>query len=248
MTGNKRRGPRAIDQARSHFFSPEPDASPSRQRFFTIHRTLRDRVALLAYPPGMKLDIEALAAEFDVSRTPIRSVLQRLEYQGLVSTRHGVGTTVEDIDFERLREAMQFRMRLAELIGELSPKEPSEGAIALIEEAHSMCRGLGDTRDTEAFGRIDIQVHDAICALIGHPLLLQVYDELFFYTVRLWYFFMPNLDWRREVEIFLSDIESTGAAMRRGDTRAVGFLVRNALSTALIRLSDLLSEAEARAG
>ncbi|MER8607582.1 GntR family transcriptional regulator [Mesorhizobium sp. M1233] len=32
-----------------------------------------------------------LAAEFNVSRTPVRQALQRLDYEGLVETKNGVG-------------------------------------------------------------------------------------------------------------------------------------------------------------
>jgi DNA-binding GntR family transcriptional regulator len=41
-----------------------------------------------------------LAAEFGVSRTPIRQVLQKLAYERLVETRSGVGTIVARLDPE----------------------------------------------------------------------------------------------------------------------------------------------------
>ena len=222
----------------------EPDTSPTRRRFHDIHRALRRRIALLEYPPGTRLNVDELAGEFKVSRTPIRSVLQRLEYQGLVITRHGVGTTVTDIDFSHLREATVFRMRLAELIGELSPRAPSPEVIQTLAQACEECRHLFDHMDLKTFGRIDISLHEGICSLIGNSLLLQVYDDLFYRTIRMWTYFLPQRDWHSEVSFFLAHIEATHQAMQRDDTRAVGFLVRNAVSAAVIRLDDLLSMGE----
>jgi DNA-binding GntR family transcriptional regulator len=241
-----RRQPRrsSVSAPQSHFARDADDGTPSRQRFRLIYQTLRNRIALLHYPPDTQIDVDSLAAEFEVSRTPIRSVLQRLEYQGLVITRHGVGTTVAPIDFQGLRDAVLFRMRLAEMFGDLSPLPASEDAVAAIREAREMCRGFGTQIDLGLFGRIDLRQHEAVCMAIGNPLLKQTYDELFFYTVRLWYFFMPRLDWKREVQIFESEVEALLRTMQRGDTRGVGFAVRNSLSAAVIRLDELFGSVE----
>jgi len=70
---------------------------------------------LLDFPPGAVLSEANLANEFDVSRTPIRRVLHRLEFEGLVDIRNGVGTLVTDIDLQTFKETYDLRMRLAEL-------------------------------------------------------------------------------------------------------------------------------------
>jgi len=218
--------------------------TPSRRRFHAIHTAMRERIALLTYPPGTRLDVNQLAGEFRVSRTPIRTVLQRLEYQGLVTTKHGVGTTVTEVDFEHLREATEFRMRLAELIGDLQPLSPNPVAIERLSEAREDCLKLLGRPDLEAFGRIDISLHEAVCSVIGHSLLRQSYDELYYRTVRMWVYFLPELDWDEEVTLFLGDIDAVLRALRRGDLRAVGFEIRNAVSAALYRLGELIRAAE----
>jgi len=220
-------------------------ATPSRRRFAAIHTALRDRITLLAYPPGTRLDVDQLAQEFAVSRTPVRTVLQRLEYQGLVTTKHGVGTTVTEVDFEHLREATEFRMRLAELIGELQPLPPSREVIESLTRARADCQALFGRPDLEAFGRIDIRLHQAVCSVIGHSLLRQSYDELYYRTARMWVYFLPKLDWDEEVTLFLGDIDSVLHALQRGDPRGVGYEIRNAVSAALYRLGELIRAAEA---
>ena len=75
-----------------------PQSGGSRERIERIYAVLRKRICLLDYAPGERLREETLADEFDVSRTPIRRVLARLEDEGLVRSVHGVGTIVPDID------------------------------------------------------------------------------------------------------------------------------------------------------
>jgi DNA-binding GntR family transcriptional regulator len=99
-----------------------PPRPPSaRERSERIYRILRDRICLLEYAPGSHLSEEELAQEFEISRTPVRRVLARLESEGLVQSVHGVGTIVTDVDIEELQQVYHLRMELAELIGKLSP-------------------------------------------------------------------------------------------------------------------------------
>ena len=72
----------------------------------------------------------------------------------------------------------------------------------------------------------------------------QVYDDLYYRTVRIWFHFLPRLNWQDEIAIFLRYIEDQLVAMQRGDTRAVGFLIRNAVSGVVIRLDHLFAEME----
>ena len=221
-----------------------PPETPSRRRFRAIHRLLRRRITMLDYPPGQRLDIDRLAAELNVSRTPIRSVLQQMEFEGLVLARHGVGTTVTAVDTAHLREAVDLRTRLAELIGVLDPQVPPAEAIDWLKTARQSCESLYDNRDIRRFAAIDMGLHDVICTVIGNSLLLKTYDDLYYRTARMWFYFLPELDWNQEIAIFASDIDQTRKAMIRGDARAVGFLVRNAVSAAVIRLDDLIAKAE----
>lgn len=225
--------------------STKRNETPSQRRFLAIHHIIRERITLLKYPPGTVLDIDALAEEFRVSRTPIRAVLQQLAYQGLVLSRQGVRTSVAPIDFDRLREDIEFRSHMAELVGVLSPLEPSQAAIESMAQAEAECRELIDHPDLEVFAKIDIKLHEAICSLIGNRQLLQVYDDLYYRTARVWFYFLPKLDWRQEVSIFHRDIDDRFNALQRGDVKAVGFLTRNAVSAVLIRLDSLISLIEA---
>lgn len=217
-------------------------SKPPRMRAPALHAVLRERIALLQYPPGSRLSEHDLAAEFGVSRTPIREALQRLAYEGLVVSRHGVGTTVTAVDLKGLRQIYSLRMRLAELIGELSPRLPTPAIVSALEALAARCRQLEDEVDPGEFGRINIALHEQVLLLIGNAPLRQVTDVLFYQTARMWLQLMAELDWRREVRQLHNDISLIAEAARAGDTRAIGFILRNAISTVLVRLGQYLSD------
>jgi DNA-binding GntR family transcriptional regulator len=220
----------------------DPD-TPAAQRFARLHRELRTRIVRHVYPPGHRLDIDALATEFRVSRTPLRSVFQRLAYEGLVVSRHGVPTTVTAVDTAGLRESLAFRMRLAELIGELSPRAPGAATRRRLEEARAAAAALDrERRDVDAFMAIDLELHEAVCSLIGNGPLLLAYDEAYYRTARMWWLFLPRTGWAREVAVFTRELELQVEAVARGDVPAVGFNTRNALSAVLHRLDALMGD------
>ena len=152
-------------------FASAEDQSPWRRRFEVIYLALRQRITTLEYAPGARLDIDLLSNEFGVSRTPVRNVLQRLDLESLVRTRHGVGTIVAALDLEDFRQAARLRIELASLIG----KFPATGIAASALESLTRVSGdvalLADTRDAIVFARIDMQVHDVIGTVVGNALM-----------------------------------------------------------------------------
>lgn len=217
------------------------DDSPWRLRFEAIHRQLRERIALLHYPPATRLDVDALAAEFGVSRTPIRTVLHQLEREGLAVTRHGVGTTVTDIDRKHLREATMLRMHLAELIGVLDPKPLTDELAQNLSQLKQECDNLLEGADFEQFARIDIELHECICSIIGNSQLKITYDKLYYGCARMWFYFLPHMDWRTEVSALSTHIDMIMWAASRNDAMAVGSAVSNAIFQGLYRLGVLIA-------
>lgn len=216
------------------------DKSPWRQRFTIIYSILRERITTLRFPPGARLDIDALALEFNVSRTPIRSVLQRLEHEGLAITRHGVGTMVTEIDVEHVRRTMQLRIHLAELIGSLNPIQPDQSLLDELETLQTECLINAKNLTQENFATIDIRLHNLKCRLIGNEVLRDIYDELYHRTTRLWFLLLPQLDQSVEFAVVIEDVQQTLSALRRGDVAAVGFMTRNYNSAGLFRIDEYL--------
>lgn len=219
----------------------EPKTSAARARFDAIYTDIRNRICLLRYPPGHVLAETELATEFGVSRTPVRRVLHRLEYEGLVESRHGVGTIVTRMDLERLREIDALRMRLSELIGDLSPtpRHP-EDALHMRALLHR-CRAIRDRIDLEEFGRINIAVHEELSKAIGNQALREMNDHLFFQTARVWLQFLPMTNWGEEIDAFCGEITDLAAAMELNDLSTLGHIRRNAISMSRVRMQRYFS-------
>jgi DNA-binding GntR family transcriptional regulator len=84
----------------------------TRQRVFSqVHRYLRDRILRGEYPRGTRLIETDIAAELNVSRTPVREALVLLQGQDLVATSGSGGFVVAD-PRQQLSEILDVRVAL----------------------------------------------------------------------------------------------------------------------------------------
>lgn len=211
----------------------------------TLYREIRDRICLLKYPPGTVLKEEALATEFGVSRTPIRRVLHRLEYDGLVDISQRAGAIVTTVDLKSLREVYALRLKLFELVAELSTAHVSEDNIARLEEMRQELEQLRHQYEPEALARLYNSFHEEMLNVIGNKSLRQISDQLFHQTSRVWLQILPDLNWAEEVDIICEEITDVIEALRAGDMEAVARIRRNHLSRLLHRTNEYLSSADA---
>jgi DNA-binding GntR family transcriptional regulator len=221
-----------------------PKLTPSRERFERLYSVVCDRICLLEYAPGERLSEEELAAEFKVSRTPIRRVLSRLESEGLVETRHGVGTIVVDVKLDDLAQIYQLRMELAVLIGRLDPVPRTEKDLARVRVLLTRCDALArqPRPDQKALARINMEFYQELRAMTGNKPLRDISDRLYHLTSRIWLTSVPHLNLRDEIEVFRREIADVLAAMEIGDLEAVGHIRRSHISMSFMRLQRYAAE------
>jgi DNA-binding GntR family transcriptional regulator len=213
----------------------ERPLSMSRERFERIYKTIRDRICLLEYQPGERLGEEDLAREFEVSRTPIRRVLSRLESEGLLESRHGVGTFVTDVDIDALSQVFQLRMELAVLIGRLDPIPRSEADLDRVREILARC-DEHTAPDAKAVARINMDFFQELSAMIGNAPLREISERLYYLTTRIWLKSVPHLNFKDEIIVFRREVADILAAMEVGDLEAVGHIRRSHISMSVKRM------------
>ena len=214
----------------------ERPLSMSRERFERIYKTIRDRICLLEYEPGERLGEEELAREFEVSRTPVRRVLSRLEGEGLLESRHGVGTFVTDVDIDALSQVYQLRMELAQLIGKLDPIPRSEADLARVREILARCDALTKAPDAKVYARINMDFFQELGAMIGNAPLKEISERLYYLTTRIWLKSVPHLNFKDEIIVFRREVADILAAMEVGDLEAVGHIRRSHISMSVKRM------------
>jgi len=99
----------------------------------TVYLKLRRRLVSGFYDPATQLKEELLAAEFQVSRTPIRSAIARLTAEGLVTPGEKRGAIVTPWRVENTEEIFVLRSLLEGHGAYLCAKNANDDDIALLE-------------------------------------------------------------------------------------------------------------------
>jgi DNA-binding GntR family transcriptional regulator len=215
------------------------ELTPSaRDRFDRMHSMIRTRICLLDYAPGTRLSEEALAAEFGVSRTPLRRVLVRLEGEGLVQSVHGVGTFVTDVEISELAQTYQLRLELAELTGKLGAVAPNAD---LWQEFHALSarsKALLNDPDARRFAELNMDFFIALLKLTTNEPLKDICERLYFQTTRIWLksVFASKIDLADEVDVFDREVHDILRALEIGDLHAAALIQRAHISMSFTRM------------
>lgn len=206
-----------------------------------IYKAIRDRICLGDLDPGAVLSENTLAAEFGVSRTPIRRVLQRLEFEGLVKTKDGLGTIVTVLDVITLKEIYDLRIKLAELLGQLSPSirvPPAD--LAYLEGLLERCRAIRDHPNPRELVRINMQFHEKVMEFVSNRPLRRFFSQLYYQTGKLWLQLLPGLDWADEVQAMEEEYTATIECLRRNDMPCAAQVRRDHIERSLGRIRAYL--------
>lgn len=127
-------------------------------------------------PPGSRLVMDALAERLDISRTPVRDALRRLEREGLVEPTGRKGYTVRAIAGADLAHLYESRLAV-EVYAATRVAEIGESAIRIVEEAVGAAIEKGAADASEAYLR-NRTVHRAVVEATGNPMLIELFESV----------------------------------------------------------------------
>jgi len=136
----------------------------------SVYSELRRRIIEAELAPGEKLSEERIAAEFKVSRSPVKEALTRLAAEGLVEIYPQVGSIVSPLSSEKYRDVLEMRLLL-------EPYTAEKAALKVTDEAlHELQALLDDIADepsgTKAYAiklwKIDDLLHETLRKATGN--------------------------------------------------------------------------------
>jgi DNA-binding GntR family transcriptional regulator len=154
---------------------------------------LRDRIVTLAIPPGAPIDEDALGAELEMGRTPVREAIKRLALENLVTVFPRRGTFASEINITDLNHISDVRMVLE---GHAARRAAERITPAQREELDELLDELGRSQgsdDLEGLMALDARVHRFIYRCTGNPYLETTLTRYFNLSLRIWYLVIDRL-------------------------------------------------------
>lgn len=140
--------------------------------------SLREAVTSGCFEPGEKLDQDLIGAQYDVSRTPVREAVRRLEAEGFIEIRPHHGAFITAASSEEVHNIFEIRGLLeSEIARRVTPHIPD----ASLDQLESMIRRTetdSSWANPTSFYAGDIHFHSTLLEFVDNKILREVLESL----------------------------------------------------------------------
>lgn len=217
---------------------PQPPSGMSAVQ--RVYEHLRSRIISLELPPNALLSRAELARDYDVSQTPLREALQRLESEGLVNIFPQSRTEVTRLVTAEIQEAHFLRIAietevLRRLAGACDP-----AVLGRLKTIVTMQEALADNpAELPAFQELDELFHQTLLAGVGQERLHALLRARTGHLNRLRRLDLPGPG---KIARILDGHRAIIAALEARDPDAAQAAIRDHLSQTISRLEELRAQ------
>lgn len=196
-----------------------------------VHEQIRDGILSGEYRPNQRLVEEELARNLQVSRTPVREALLRLQQQGLVHRDRG--WQVRDHGPEEILEFLEARAEVESSAARLAASRISRDEVTRLEE-------LIVSMERETNRRLINALNDEFHSVITQAARNHVLADLARATrINYWNFASPILFTQAQDEVVNSEHRQLAVALAGGDADLAASIARTHVS----HTADIIAEA-----
>jgi DNA-binding GntR family transcriptional regulator len=162
--------------------SPSTATAPATSRlresalYEQVAERLRARILAHTLPPGSWIDEQSLAAEFGISRTPLREALKVLASEGLVTMKLRRGAYVTEVSERDLTEVYHLLALLEADAAATVAESATSAELAELQALHEQLERTLDDRD--AFFRANEQFHLKLLRIADNHWTQQMVGDL----------------------------------------------------------------------
>ena len=147
----------------------------------SIYETLRNAILQCEIQPGEKLVIDRLAAEFGVSTIPIRTVLQRLQIEGLVEIVPHSGAQVSGISPDTVEEIFMILGAFESIGFPAAARKITDDEIRELKQMIEAMDHAVTDNNAQIWSELNRKFHIRIAEIAQMPLLtdftVRVFDQ-----------------------------------------------------------------------
>ncbi len=143
-----------------------------------VHTILQQRILDGVLRPGERIDLDAIAQELAVSRTPVRTALRQLESEGLVTIYPHRAVMVSELSADDLEQMYAVRISLESLAAEMAVPGLTDADIAEMRQIQRELNHVVDEANPASFAEKDRAFHLALYRSANNKFLSRLIDDL----------------------------------------------------------------------
>lgn len=137
-----------------------------------IYGLILDKIQSRELLPGDRLNIEDLARDFGVSRTPVRETVNRLIQEGFVEQKHNVGPSVVQLSDEQAQDLIEANAALGGLVFDsFGCLKDLQGLQSALQEVMTMQLTASECGDDRRFHEASVGFHKVLIEHCTNPII-----------------------------------------------------------------------------
>lgn len=200
------------------------DMSQGELAYHRLHAAIRAGEFL----PGDRLREIDVAKKLDLSRTPVREALRKLENDGIVEHRPRLGAVIRTLSTTEIVELYEMRLVLERTAAEMAAKHANPAEVDLLKEINEQIDGAG--QDTPRAAALNQDFHRSIYLATRNRFLLASARALNNALILLG---PTTLDDEARIKTVSSQHQQIITAIAAGDQQAAGVAAEAHLQTSL---------------
>lgn len=135
-------------------------------------------IAVRRFQAGLNLNVEKIAREMGVSRTPVWEAIRRLEQEGIVQNIPNRGVFLSEIPLERALEIIEVRGNLDKFAGRLACERISDRMLDKLTQClRDQLRAI-EAADLTLYSAADLRFHGLIYQASGNSYLKKIFESI----------------------------------------------------------------------
>ena len=201
-----------------------------------VYEVLREHILRHQFAPGQRLNLHQLEDVLQVSRTPLKNALTRLEVEGLVEIRPRRGTYVTTISAARLEETYKIRSAFELYVALCLFKYLRPDDMDFFDALQTRLDELANDGDWPAviheYLQLDRQLHERLVMCGGTPRMVELFQQMNVHmqVTRLIDHYQP-----RDFEMMQFEHEQILAALHAGSPERLSASLLNHLEASRLR-------------
>ena len=139
---------------------------------------LREQIFSKELAPGSWLDEQSLAAQYGISRTPMREAIKVLASEGLITIKMRRGAYVTEVARKDLEQIFSILSLLEGQAAKETASKATEAELNLLDDLHHRLEKAAADRDLEQFFEINVKFHELIQEIAGNKWMNGVIADL----------------------------------------------------------------------
>jgi DNA-binding GntR family transcriptional regulator len=208
-----------------------------------VYEALRSKAIHYQLRPGEHVNEVALAAELNVSRTPVREALNRLVSEGLMTLVPNKGFFREPLDIDLIRSLFELRSAVEVLSVKLFCARASDEELNALRKQWNAVKSISETLSPASIVEHDEAFHSAIARGSRNQEVIRILGDI---NSRIRFVRMVAMETRKLHKITFVEHDEILEALFRLDADGAGELMQRHIGLTLDDVTRIVKESVVR--